>query len=397
MDIPRITFHTVTSSRFLATLLLLTFSFQLIPIEGYEISFIKVSIMSICPLIFLFKVPFITKALINGFLFWIICLFASLMQEDIRFSTIGYSGLFLITFITFYNLIHQGAFNLKYLTRLLKFLIYSYTIVLIFQQLAILLGFTSIPLINYVTFLDRGIGANSLSIEPSHSACLVTTFMLSYWRCFEIINGKKLSLRELFSTNHKKVTISFLWAMLTMGSGTAFVCLGLLCLYFIKRNTFLYVIPLFLILFSFGQFLEIKSMNRAFDAFQYTIQGDMESLTKHDQSASIRIVPLYNSIAKLDLAQKETWFGKGTMERVSDTESLSKVDRKLKTIDQYGLIAYIMSLILVYSCIIKNFFSIETLFFVIVLHFTITNEYICWCPFMLFSTIGYFQKKQNFS
>lgn len=83
----------------------------------------------------------------------------------------------------------------------------------------------------------------SLTLEPSHSARILTVAMLGYLRCEEISISRKLILGELFYSKHRWVTALFFWAMLTMGSSTAFVGIAILSLYFITRHTAIYVIP----------------------------------------------------------------------------------------------------------------------------------------------------------
>lgn len=105
---------------------------------------------------------------------------------------------------------------------------------MILQQIAILVGLRSFWFINLDNqfFLDID-KLPSLTLEPSHTARILTVAMLCYLRCIEIDNGGiRPTLFALFDKEHRLVIILFLWAMLTMGSGTAFVGLAILSLYF---------------------------------------------------------------------------------------------------------------------------------------------------------------------
>ena len=186
--------------------------------------------------------------------------------------------MFVFTYAVFYNFIHDGACSLKDFTGIVRWLIMTYGIVLIMQQICMLIGIRFFPIINLI-----GQGAlslsklNSLSIEPSHSARILTALMLCYLRCHEISNGSnRLMLKELFSKGHRTLTFLFLWTMLTMGSGTAFIGLGILCLYFIQRKTWFYIVPLIALLLCIGQAMKLKQLDRATRIVNAVTTGDVK-------------------------------------------------------------------------------------------------------------------------
>lgn len=71
----------------------------------------------------------------------------------------------------------------------------------------------------------------------------------------------------------------------------------------------------------------------------------------------------------------------------------SKTDSSI--IDQYGLIAFLISMLLVYSCMIYRFFSVETLIFLFFIGFSINNIYYTWGCFMIMTAISWFQKQNE--
>lgn len=391
IGIQRISVKKLCNSRSLATVYMLIFCVQIVSIEGYGISPVKVGLMGIAPLIFVFKTPYVNKALLWGSAYWTMCYFSALLNGDMRFSTIGYLGMFIISFIVFYNLIYTGAFSFKYFVKLLRGLIIAYGVVLILQQISILVGLRSLWFINLSNqhFLSLT-KLPSLTIEPSHSARLLTIMMLSYLRCVEIANeGIRPTLKQLFSDEHCIVIVLFLWTMLTMGSGTAFIGLGLLSLYFIHRKTALYTLPLFGILFYVGQSLELEQMDRAVKISQaVATTRTVEGIQEADGSGAVRIIPLINTFTKTDLTDKTTWVGHGTPEY--DKLWWTRTDKKLGIIEQYGLLTFIISLILVYTCMIRSFFSIETLIFISMFGFSIGNFYYVWGTMMVFAAVRYF-------
>ena len=301
--------------------------------------------------------------------------------------------MFVFTYAVFYNFIHDGACSLKDFTGIVRWLIMTYGIVLIMQQICMLIGIRFFPIINLI-----GQGAlslsklNSLSIEPSHSARILTALMLCYLRCHEISNGSnRLMLKELFSKGHRTLTFLFLWTMLTMGSGTAFIGLGILCLYFIQRKTWFYIVPLIALLLCIGQAMKLKQLDRATRIVNAVTTGDVKIVQREDGSAASRITPIINTLT-IDLTKKDSWVGKGTSSYEQAKTAWMRTTDKIAVVEQYGLIALFFSLVLIYRCSIFRFFSIETLIFTLLLGFSMSNIAYTWGIIMLFTVIRYFQE-----
>ena len=257
------------------------------------------------------------------------------------------------------------------------------------QQMCVLVGLRNMPLLNLQNQSFLSITKlPSLTLEPSHSARILTFTMLGYLRCMEIKKGERISLQEWFSPEQRIVTFSFLWSMLTMGSGTAFVGMGVLSLYFITRKTVIYIIPLIIGMFMLGQSMELKQMDRAVALAEAASTGSAEEAMAADGSGATRIIPVMNVFTKTDVTQLETWIGKKSMEK--DKYWWKRTDTKIY--DQYGLIAFIISLVFIYSCVIRHFFSIETLLYLILLGFTLGNIYYAWGCLMIMTGVTYFQK-----
>lgn len=376
------------ADKVLATTMLVLFNVLFLPIELSGFSPVKIAFMGICPLIFIAKKPIITKALILAALYWMVCYLLSLLKGEMRFSTLGFLGMYLILYINFYSFVVKGTFTLDYFTKILQYLIMAYGITLIGQQLCVLVGLRNMPLFNLQNQFFLSITKlPALTLEPSHSARILTFAMLGYLRCLEIKKGKKLTIQEWFDKEHRIVTFLFLWSMLMMGSGTAFAGMGILGLYFITRKTAIYIIPSLILLFGVGQFLELKQMNRVVSVAQAASSGEAGDVIEADGSGAVRVVPLVNAFTKTDLLELETWIGMKSMD-TSQRKALK--DRKIY--DQYGLIAFVISLVFIYSCVIRYFFSLESLLFLLLLGFTINNIYYMWGCFMIMTGVTYFQK-----
>ena len=376
------------ADKVLATTMLVLFNVLFLPIELSGFSPVKIAFMGICPLIFIAKKPIITKALILAALYWMVCYLLSLLKGEMRFSTLGFLGMYLILYINFYSFVVKGTFTLDYFTKILQYLIIAYGITLIGQQLCVLVGLRNMPLFNLQNQSFLSITKlPALTLEPSHSARILTFAMLGYMRCIEIKTGKKLTVQEWFDKEHRTVTYLFLWSMLMMGSGTAFIGLGILGLYFITKKTAIYMIPALVGLFIIGQSLELKQMDRVVTLAASATTGDAKEMQQADGSGATRLIPVVNAFTKTDLTELETWIGKNSMEK----DEFWWMRTETKIYDQYGLLAFLLSLIFVYACVINHFFSLETLLFLGLLGLSITNIYYLWGCFMIMTGVRYFQ------
>ena len=380
-DIPK-----YLTDRNIAVAILFVMLTQFVFIEGYGVSPVKVGLMALMPLVFIFKVPYVSKALILGVLYLLTIIFSGLFHpESFRFSTIGYLGMFVITFITLYNLVHSGAFSLSFFIKFLRWMILAYAICLICQQLFVLIGIRFMPLVNlnnqFFLAIDK---LPSLSLEPSHSSRILGILFYSYMERVSFRNGFKFRFRQLFAQEHKWVTYGFLWSMLTMGSGTAFIVLGVLSLYFINWRNALIIVPLLAGLIYVGSSMGIEQFDRAYNTTQATLTLDKETVGETDGSAVYRIGPMLNTITNLDLSKKEHWFGYGI-----DSGNANKSERMIAEITDYGFLAYLCGLLLVFSCSIR-FWSLPTIMYFIGIGGGTGNIAYLWGILMVFMCIKYF-------
>lgn len=385
----------VPFNRKYATILYVVMSTQLVALEGLAVSPIKVGLMAIAPVLFFLRVPYVSKAVWTVAAYWLLCYFTASFHGEMRFSTLGYMALFLMAYIVFYNLLYAGTFTLEQFKKLLTFILLAYGVTLLLQQACVIVGLRNVPFLNLV-------GAEyyawnrlpTLSCEPSHTARIISAAMLGYIQCLEIEKGEKISLIHLFEKDNRWVTLAYLWLTLTMGSGTGWIGFGILCLYFVRLRNFFYVIPIFLCLFFILQHAENKQLKRATVAIETTLTGNTSLIFKADGSASVRIIPLVNTLTKTDLTQKESWVGKGTYAADrAEKNDWKNLDRKLGMVEQYGLLGLIGSLVLLYACAIRRFFSLENLYFIVLLLCSLGNEYFTWSMVMVFTAIRYFKKQ----
>ena len=385
----------ITSNRGIATIYLVTMCTQFVAIEGYGVSPLKVALMGLAPLLFVFRTPYMTRATVWCSLYMAVVLFCAYQQEYVRFSTIGYLGMFLITYIVFYNLLYKKhAFDLLYFIRLLRFMILAYAVCLLAQQVCVLIGIRNLPFINlynqYYLAIDK---LPTWTQEPSSSARVLGALYYAYLCCCEIVEEEKLSLKRIFEPFHRWVTIGYLYTMTTMGSGTAFIVLMIQAMYFVQAKRLWYVVPVFVGLYFTLPLLNIKQLDRAVNVINATLTLDAEVVRETDGSAASRIAPVLNTL-NMDLNDKEVWFGKGTSTREEMRRRHMIQNGKIGDIDQYGLLSYIVSLILVFSCCM-NFLSLSTIMFFAGIGGGTGNIAYCWGLLMIFTTIRYFQTKHT--
>ena len=327
------------------------------PIDSFGMNApIKVTLMVSSIIVLLFYTFKTSKALILGVMYLIFqYTVASFHPETFRWSTYIYSILLVLTYISFYNLVYiERVFTIDHFIRICKWFMMAYFIVCIIQQILTIAGIVYFPLLNMMQNLDRGLGCQSLSAEPSHFARFMLVFYYAYVKCCEYKrNEGPFTLSELFNGEHKWVTIRFLWMMLTMGSGTAFVCLILFALYFVRKDNWYYIIPILIVCYILIQNSGIESLDRATNTIEATATLDSKTVQETDGSASVRIVPMLNSI-NADFSKRETWLGYGI-----DAGIHNMANRTL--FDDYGFLFYIFTLIFTFTCGYR-FFSLASLF-----------------------------------
>ena len=321
---------------------------------------IKMALMVSSIVVLLFYTFKTSKALIWGAIYLIFqyCV-ASFHPDTFRWGTYIYSILLVLTYVCFYNLVYiEKVFTIDHFIKICKWFMMLYFVVCIIQQLFLLAGFSYLPAINLWKVLDRGIGCNSLSVEPSSFGRFMLVFYYAYVKCNEYKRDEgPFTISELFSGEHKWVTIRFLWMVLTMGSGTAFVCLILFSLYFVRKHNWYYVLPLLIVSYALLQASGVEHLDRATSVINATTTLNKEAVQAADGSGAARISPIINSI-NADFSKKETWLGYG-IDYSRNEKGFVKQTQTL--FDDYGFIFYLIALTFAFTCAYR-FFSLARLF-----------------------------------
>lgn len=341
-----------------ATILFILYGIYYIPIDGrINIGPVKLTLVVMSLFTLLTSCLYMSRAMVLGTIYLIFqFISASFHPETFRWSTLLYSTILVYTYVCFYNMVTvKRVFTIEYFIKLCKWMMMAYFVVCVVQQAFLLVGVKYLPLINLCQIFNRGIGCNSLCQEPSTFGRFMLVFYYAYIKCSEYKRGEgPFSPIELFSGEHKWITIRFLWMMLTMGSGTAFICLILLTGYFVRKHNWYYVIPALILGYSLLQASGVEALDRATEAIEATSTLDSKVISQTDTSAATRITPFINSL-NADFSKLETWVGYGI-------DSGFKVNRFERTMfDDYGFIFYIIALLLNFTCA-YSFWSLAPIF-----------------------------------
>ncbi|WP_348717366.1 hypothetical protein [uncultured Alistipes sp.] len=375
----------------IAVFTLVLMSVQLLFIEGWAVSTLKVMYMAATPLLLLWRSPYPSKALFLGLLFWVVTVGVSVLQFGMpRMSTFYYTLLFLSMFSLYYNLVYVNrAFTLDGFIQVVKFVIYGYAVCLVLQQACLLVGLRYMPFVNLMgqDFLAL-FRLNSLAIEPSHAARILTVYFYALLKLTEYKYRRILGLKELYA-EYKWPIIAFLYTMLSMGSGTAFVGLGILSLYFMRKQYAFFIFIAGFLFYMIVPYIDYEPLNRAISVFNVAMTGDTELVKETDNSAASRVNIILDTFKYLDLSDSDTWLGKGI-------DSWGEEHAVVSGIQDYGLISYILKLVLFFACCFTGFLTLDVLIFILLLSMNVGNVAYGWAILMVFSTIRYFKYNSRY-
>lgn len=371
------------------TIFLILYCTYYLPIDGFggfgPNKFILVVSIIFVMLLYSFKM---SKAVIIGTIYLLIQYsVASFHPASFRWSTLLFSAMLVYSYAAFYNLINiEKVFTIDHFIRLCKWVMMAYFIVCIIQQVLIIIGIHDFSIIN-LYHLDRGIGCNSLCREPSTFGRFMLVFYYAYVKCQEYKRDEgPFTLSELFSGEHKWITIRFLWMMLTMGSGTAYLCLILFALYFVRKHNWYYIVPTLIGCYILIQNSGIEALDRTTNTIEATATLDKDVVRETDGSASARITPILNTFTA-DFTKSETWLGYGI-----DAGIGNKYNRTL--FHDYGFIFYIVTLFLSFTCA-YNFWSLGCIFmFTGVAGGSGNNIQYAWALMMVMTCMKYFYENR---
>jgi hypothetical protein len=317
--------------------------------------------------------------------------------ESMRWSTILFTFMYSLTFIAYIRLLNQKGFTIETYEKVLRLLIYAYFIVLLIQQFCVLTG---LPVFNASTYrLNDPWKLNSLAIEPSYSGRTVGLLMYCYIVIKEIITNEKYLLRNNFMTD-KWVWLAFIWTMLTMGSGAAFLFIVIILTKVFQGKNLIALIILTGFILIIIDLLNITEFNRTLKIFLATFTFDIDAITEADASGAYRIIPIIVLFQKVSLVTLDDWFGHGIDYVGTFLDQYIVGAPKgitggglLQIWMEYGFISF--ALITIFSIrttwYLKDFWTI-VFWFVLIFIYSI-NIQIFWLCIILLYTNNFFRKK----
>ena len=370
-------------------------------LDSSNMNILLIGVMLISPIILFISIRSISVEDILLILFILSIIFSPLINhpETMRWSTVIYSCMFIISFITYKHLLYKDIFRIENFEKLIRYLIYAYTLVLIIQQICVLLGLPIFNLSNYSPAEPWKL--NSLTSEPSHSARIVGLLMYCYIVIKEIMLNRKYNLKNDLKVD-KWIWFSFFWTMITMGSGTAFLFIFLVLSVFLSFRNLIILLLVFIILIGAITFFEITAFDRTWKVFLATLTLDTNKIIAADPSASVRIVPFIIISQLVDFTTFNDWFGYG----VDYVKSIFSTNVRIGGLPEgwtgggmfqvwldYGLLSFLLFVYFTFSATyLKD--SIVSVFFWFLLVFMYgVNSQIVWVTIVLLFTLNYFKQQ----
>lgn len=387
------------SKHIIIAIYIVLMSVQLIALEGYGVSPIKVVLMSIAPIliVYLRLKDNLSKPIIYGglcILLMIIC--SAIGGPNIYWDRIGYRAMYVIMFILVYGIIYDGEIDLQYIIDLLRFILLAYGIVYIIQHILFFLGVGELSIINFyrVTTMAGTYKANGLAIEASHAARILTVLYWGLLKLKEIETGKIIGFKQTW-IKFPLVTILFWFSIVTMGSATAIIGAAIIILYFLKKNIGIALCGLIMLFTLLNVEIDNQQIKRTQTVFNSMFADDARAaLIQREGSGAVRIVPILNTLS-IDLFDARSWVGQGNEQNITENNFVERMfseTRYIGDVASYGLLTYLATLLFVYGCCIRRFFSMESLIFLGLATFSVGSVYYTWLMLMIFCIVRYYSE-----
>jgi hypothetical protein len=209
--------------------------------------------------------------------------------------------------MVFEHVLYYSDFSSFDYLNLLKAIIYAYFFVLLIQQVCVLLGLPIFMVSSYDP--STPFKLNSLSAEPSHSARIVPLLFYSYIVVKEHTLGRKYLFKDIGS--EKFLWFSFLWTMITMESGTAFIFLLVIFLRFLNVKNIIIFILIALVVSLILKDMHFAPVDRAYKFLSAIFTLDSDFILETDHSGALRVVPIMILADLVDVSTFSGLFGNG--------------------------------------------------------------------------------------
>lgn len=307
-----------------------------------------------------------------------------------RLTTVAYSVMFFFSFMVYVKAFNSSAISEIEYAKIIKVIIYAYTIMLLLQQLCVLLGLPVINSSNY--YPPEPWKLNALSAEPAHSARIMSLLMYSLIVVSDGSARGRYTFREIVEKD-LLVWLSYLWCIFTMGSVTGLVFFMFVSLTLVRLKN---IFPLIFAGVIFGgifSFFEISSLARFSDFVIAVLSFDLETMFKVDLSAAIRIAPQIIVASSVEVFSVNGLFGNGIdftstflSEKVPGLSDSASGGGMFQIWVEYGFIVFLFFTVLTFKvCVLGNDrFSVLFWFFMVFMYGI--NSQIVWLTIFVLYT-----------
>ncbi len=360
---------------------------------------VLIALMVIIPFMLFIQFPVLKWDERYTYLLVVAIFFSGVLHlNTFRVSTLMYSVLFIVTFVYYKRVLYSGVIEINSIKRILKFLLIAHCLTIIIQQLSILL---ELPYVfNQIhIWPESRFKLNGLSAEPSHTARILVILMYSYVKLTEYGSGQKYNLLQGIK-DEIIIWISFLFPMLTMGSGGAFFFLPFFFIQFFSKKTILKSIILSIIAFVIILNSNFVPVVRAINFAKAVVSMNPENMLIADHSASMRLVPFFIYLDNFHFLSLNSWLGWGIDYNVllfpkyipgviEDTNIGGVLPNFLLN---FGLLSGFFLFVFLFKYCFRRVLSLEFLLWMLMISSVPFNAQIFWFSIILFSTIEYMRK-----
>lgn len=276
---------------------------------------------------------------------------------SVRIATMGYTAVCCIFFATFVRMLKISNIGSEDLLRLIRVVVYAFSIMLLLQQGCVVAGIDVIGASHYYP-LDNKWKLNSLATEASQASYVIGFCIYIYGLTLRHTKPGVSIFLEIAA--HPWVWVCFLWIMISTQTATAVPMLLLCILPWLGRKSMAPCIGVgscvVIILFLTTQITEWQPFMRVQRAAFATLSMDVDKIEEADISASGRIVPNIRGLkASKESSVTDLICGHGADADSRDLESLSCWQERgyvasagiFKMLYNYGLAG---ALALIYLC-----------------------------------------------
>ena len=237
--------------------------------------------------------------------------------DSIRWITMLFTCAWCVYFMMLARLVRIAGLSAEDLKRIIRGVIYAFTIMLVIQQICVLTG---LPVPNSAAVYSNPFKLNSLTAEPSHTTVTLATLMFFYTQTLRLISPSQTLLYSL--RKEWPLWLCYVWTILTPVNASALLLGPLFLLPYITRRNilpvtgFAIIMILLVALTPIGNLTQVKRLE---DTVVATLTFDDQAVMDADLSASARIVPTFRGARLIDPTDVDMYIGHGVDADQHDT------------------------------------------------------------------------------